>query len=68
MRYPIGRINMKIDNLADLIEFEKKNPYWRLCECCNEECDCGCVEFCPVHKQNGLQPAPFWKELEKESK
>lgn len=35
-----------------------RQPYWFLCQCCWNDCDCGCVVDCPIHKhrREGGQP------------
>jgi len=52
----------QIEELLKEVELERKYPYWRLCECCGEGCDCGCVDLCPVHKGGGLDPIPEYRE------
>lgn len=39
-----------IKNVLELAKFTQENPSWRYCQCCWDDCDCGCIESCPIHK------------------
>ena len=41
----------RTEEMDDLIRQREAmtQPNWRLCQCCDDGCDCGCLFHCPVH-------------------
>lgn len=50
MNMTVDLATLKI--IQEYLEWQRRlaGDPWGICRCCYDDCDCGCIETCPLHK------------------